>query len=117
MKRRTALRLAAILVAAFLLWGETGAADLDALLFHSGGTPVAAAIDHVESSQSSARHHADHCLVDFRLVARSGAAPAEAAGPPPAAPEYVVVLPPAATSDRFFPGFQQQSRAPPLTLA
>jgi hypothetical protein len=117
MRWRTPVRLAAIAVAALLLWGETGAADLDALLFHSGGTPVAAAINHVESSQSSARHHADHCLVDFRLVARGGAATAEAAGPPAAAPEHAVTLPPVAAPDRFSPGLHERSRAPPPTLA
>jgi hypothetical protein len=117
MPDRRLLRAAALAVAALLLWGETGAADLDALLYHSGGTPVAAAVNHVESRGAGQRHHADHCLADFRLLARGAAAPAEGSGPPPAAPEHAVALPPPALGATAFRGFHQRSRAPPASLA
>jgi hypothetical protein len=114
---RHAVRAAALAVATLLLWGETGAADLDALLYHGGGAPAPAAANHVESPGASGRHHADHCLADFRLLARGAVAPAEASGPPPAAPEHAIALPPPALGATGFRGFHQRSRAPPASLA
>ena len=114
LRRRAAPRLTALLLAALFVGGVGGASDLDALLFHRAGTPDAAAT-HYEPAGTS-NHHADHCLLTFRIANGSRAAPLRslvrfqgiarhAAAPRPAAPPH------------FFPGLHQDSRAPPVSLA
>jgi hypothetical protein len=108
-------RATALLLAALFLGGVGGSSDLDALLFHGAGAPAASAGPHFEPA-GAASHHADHCLLTFRIANGSRAAPLRslvrfqgiarhAAAPRPAAPP------------RFYPGLHQDSRAPPAPLA
>jgi hypothetical protein len=104
-------RLAAAAAALLFLGGTTAVSSLDALLFHRGARG-AVVVPHVEPG-GAASHHADQCLLTFRLAnGRLSAglshairfvalASRPAAAPPPAAPV------------RFYPGLHQQSRAPP----
>lgn len=105
-------RILAALLAAPFLAGVAGTSGLDALLFHRGGAPAGSFAPHVEAATGTA-HHADQCLLAFRLA--SG----RAAGPPasPVRPEGLrlraaAALPPAAPP-HFTPGLHQQSRAQP----
>jgi hypothetical protein len=116
-KRAGAFRLAALLVCALFFWGQLGAADLDALVFHSGSGAVAVARPHVESNSASQHDHADHCLVAFRLSATVDAGALQPTGPAAIPPEHAALLPPAASPHRFLPGLHQHSRAPPQSLA
>lgn len=116
MRRTLASRLFALLVAALLLGGAGGAADLDALLFHGAAGRNAVAAPHFEAGGTS-KHHADQCLLALRLASGTKAArsrlPMRLEGTPaPAASRRPVAVP-----DRFYPGLHQDSRAPPAPLA
>jgi len=119
MPRSRVLRFVATLAAALFLAGVTGASGLDAVVFHSG-SGVAGAVapfPHVESGSAGQHHHADHCLLAYRLangqltpslavaLRLAGTSLRPAAAPPP----------PVARG--FLPGLHQQSRAPPTPLA
>jgi len=113
MRRHPTSRLFAGLVAALLLGGAGGAADLDALLFH-GAARTAPASAHFEAARTA--HHADQCLLALRLATGAGAAPFAL----PARAEGMAARPaarrPVAAPERFDPGLHQDSRAPPLVL-
>jgi hypothetical protein len=116
MRRTPSTRLLAVLVAALFFAGEAGTSGLDAVLYHRAGVPVSAAVRHLERGRT-ANHHADQCLLAFRL-ANGRLSPAlglafrfegipshGAAAPRPAAPH------------RSYTGLSEQSRAPPAPLA
>jgi len=115
MGRARGIRFPAALVAALLLGGAGGTADLDALLFHRAGGPAAPAVAHLEAGGTTT-HHADQCLLALRLASgrltAAFAFPVRVEGLPlrGAAPA------PAAAPIRFYPGLHQQSRAPPSAL-
>ncbi len=116
MRHARTTRLAAALAALLFFGGESAVPGLDALLFHSGGAPSAVVVTHVESGATTG-HHADQCMLTFRLAAGrvssslgvairfEGMASRPAANPPAAVPLH------------FYPGLHQQSRAPPASLA
>jgi len=114
MRYPRATRLSAALAALILFGGETVVPGLDAVLFHSGGAP-AVSVPHVESGATT-NHHADRCMLTFRLAngrvtASLGVAirfEGMALHPAPKAPAAVPL--------RFYPGLHQQSRAPPAPL-
>jgi hypothetical protein len=116
MGRTRATRLAAALAALLFFGGETVVPSLDALVFHRGGAPAALIVSHVESGATT-NHHADQCMLTFRLAngrvsaALGVAIRFEAMALRPAA------SPPTAVPLRFYPGRHQQSRAPPAPLA
>ncbi len=86
MRRTVRSRATALLLAALFLGGVGGASDVDALLFHGAGAPGAAAT-HYEPSGTT-NHHADNCLLTFRVASGRGSAslgcPRPLRGHPPA---------------------------------
>jgi hypothetical protein len=112
--RRRARRVAATLLAAFFVGAAGGAADADALLFHRHDTGAALLGPHYEPA-GAANHHADHCLLTFRIHSGRRSTcpryPARLAG----VPEYPAARRPAAAPHRFRPGLHQESRAPPTS--
>ena len=108
-------RLTALVVAALFLGGVGGASDLDALLFHGAGAPRAAAA-HYEPGGTT-NHHADNCLLTFRVAGGRGAAPLGFPVRFEAIPLRSVAPRPTAAPRSFLPGLHQDSRAPPVALA
>ncbi|HXY38256.1 MAG TPA: hypothetical protein VEQ10_01215 [Vicinamibacteria bacterium] len=112
MRRVRATRLLTALLAVLFLAGVAGTSGLDALLFHRSGAPAAAQAPHVEPA-SAAGHHADQCLLAFRLaggrLTTALAFPVRVEGLPLRRAAAI----PAAAPLPFYPGLHQQSRAPP----
>ncbi len=104
-------RFAAAAAALLFLGGTTAVSSLDALLFHSG-TREAVVVPHVEAGGTTG-HHADQCLLSFRLANGRVSAGLPAAIRVLALPSRPAAAPPSAVPVRFYPGLHQQSRAPP----
>ena len=114
--RRTAFtRILAVTAAALFLGGVGGASDIDALLFHGPGSPGGAAAAHFESAGSS--HHADHCLLTFRVAGGRGAPTASVYIRFEGLPQRAAAPRPADAPHAFHPGLHEDSRAPPAALA
>ena len=109
-------RATALLLAASFLGGVGGASDLDAVLFHSPGTALAAGVPHIETA-GNPNCHTERCVLALRLangrVAPALAVPVRVEGMPLVA----VASRPDAAPHRFFPGLHLQSRAPPVSIA
>ena len=116
MRRPRASRFVAALAALLFFGGETAVPGLDALIFHSGGAPATFVVPHVESGATT-NHHADQCMLTFRLA--NGRVSATL---PVAIRFQGMALRPAAAAPavephRGYAGLHQQSRAPPAPLA
>jgi len=116
MRRPLVSRLFAVLVAALLLGGAGGEADLDALLFHGGASGPATTRPHFEAAGTGS-HHADQCLLALRLASGTRATPSLLPGRAEALPARGAARRPVTAPDRFYPGLHQDSRAPPSVLA
>jgi hypothetical protein len=114
-RRTLRSRVTALLVAALFLAGVGGASDLDALLFHGAGAPGAAAA-HYEPG-GAANHHADNCLLTFRVASGRGAAPLSFPLHCEGIPQHAAAPRQVAAPQSFHPGLDQDSRAPPAPLA
>ena len=115
MRRTGSTRILAVLVALLFLGGVGGASDVDALLFHGAGAPGAAAA-HFESSGTT-NHHADNCLLTFRVASGRGSLPLGSPVRFEGIPQHTAAPRPVATPRSFHPGLHQDSRAPPASLA
>jgi len=115
MRRTLSARILALLVAALFLGGVGGASDLDALLFHGAGAPGAAAA-HFESGGTT-NHHADNCLLTFRVASGRGASPLSFPVRFEGIPQHAAASRPVAAPRTYHPGLHQDSRAPPAPLA
>jgi hypothetical protein len=113
--RRLRSRATALLLAALFLGGVGGASDLDAVLFHGAGAPGAAAAHYEPGGTTS--HHADNCLLTFRVASGRGAAPPRAAVRFASLPQHTAAPRPLAAPHGFLPGLHEDSRAPPAPLA
>ncbi|MGA2381935.1 MAG: hypothetical protein ABSG61_00740 [Gemmatimonadales bacterium] len=102
------------MLAALFLGGVGGASDLDALLFHSPGTSVAAGLPHVETT-GNPNCHTERCLLALRLA--NGRAAQALAVPVriESMPLIAAALRTDAAPHRFFPGLHLKSRAPPAS--
>ena len=115
---RTSLgsRSVAALLAALFFGGAGGASDLDAVLFHRGGAPIAAGASHVEAA-AAANCHAERCVLALRLangrVAHGLAVPVRFEG----IPQHDAGAKPASAQRRASANPQQQPRAPPASIA
>jgi hypothetical protein len=114
LRQRAGSRLAAFLLAALFVGAVGGAADADALLFHTGHGHAALMGPHYEPG-GSPDHHADHCLLTFRI--HTGRRPAPRRFPVrfEGIPQHAAARRPAAAPHRFYPGLHQESRAPPTS--
>jgi len=115
MRRTLSARLLAILVAVLFIGGVGGASDLDALLFHGREAHDAPAAAHVERGGTT--HHADDCLLGFRLAGGRAAPPLGSPIRFEGIPQHAAAPRPTAAPQRFLPGLHQDSRAPPASLA
>jgi hypothetical protein len=109
------MRFLAASLAALFFAGVAGTSDLDALLFHPSATRTAVGQPCVVPSDTG--HHADGCLLTFRLghsrlSPRSSAALRLQPIPVRRAAELSSQIP-----RRFFSAFFQRCRAPPTPLA
>ncbi len=109
-------RAAALVVAAVFLGGVAGVSDLDALLFHRTGAPVAAGVAHLETANSGGCH-ADRCVLALRLTSGRQAPMPSLPVRFEAMPQHDAVSPPPAAPCRSDGVFTQLSRAPPAPLA
>jgi hypothetical protein len=116
MPRGRRLRLTGLVLAVLFLGAVGGAADLDALLFHAGRARDPYTGVHYEPA-GTANHHADHCLLTFRIHSGRRAAPLRFLVRFEAIPQHATPARPAAAPHRFHPGRHQESRAPPASLA
>ncbi len=105
-------RLVAAAAALLFLGGTTAVSSLDALLYHSGPRTVVT-VPHVEPGGATG-HHADQCLLSFRLANGRVSAAAPDALRFLSLPSRPAAQPPSAVPVRFYPGLHQQSRAPPI---
>jgi hypothetical protein len=108
-------RFVALLLAAHTLGAVAGAADLDALFFHTGPARAALMGPHFEPA-GTADHHADHCLLTLRIHSGRRSAPPRFPVRLEGIPQHAPARRPAVAPDRFFPGLHQESRAPPAPL-
>jgi hypothetical protein len=115
MRRTASSRILAVLLAALFIGGVGGASDLDALLFHGAGDPGAAAA-HFESG-GIANHHADNCLLTLRVASGRGSLPLGSPVRFEGIPQRTAAPRPVAVPRSFHPGFHQDSRAPPASVA
>lgn len=115
MRRIGRSRAAGLLLAILLLAAVGGASDLDALFFHTGRAPGAATGPHYEPAGTP--HHADHCLLSFRIGSGRRPGPRATAIRVQAFVEPPDSRRPAAVPHRFWPGLHQDLRAPPLASA
>jgi len=116
MPRALPTRILAGLVALLFFAGAAGTSGLDALLFHGAGSPGAAAAVHYEPTGTT-NHHADNCLLTFRLASGRGAAPLGALVRFEAIPRRAAVQRPPVEPHLDYTGLHAQSRAPPAPLA
>jgi hypothetical protein len=116
MRRALSIRILAVLVAALFFAGEAGMSGLDALLYHGSGATASTAVPHVERG-STANHHADQCLLAFRLANGRVSPSLGLAIRFEGIPSRGVTAPPPAVPPRSYTGLHEQSRAPPAPLA
>ena len=116
LRRRAAHHLTALLLAALFVGGVGGASDLDALFFHGSDVRATSAGPHVEPAGTS-NHHADHCLLTFRIGNGSRACPLRFPVRFEGITQHAAALRPTSAPPRFYPGLHQDSRAPPVSLA
>ncbi len=116
MGRALSTRILAGLVALLFFAGEAGTSGLDALLFHGAGAPRAAVAAHYEPGGTT-NHHADNCLLTFRLASGRSAPPLAFAVRFEGIPSHAVVPRPPAEPHLYYIGLNEQSRAPPAPLA
>jgi hypothetical protein len=116
MRRTFRSRATAILLAALFIVGGGGASDLDALLFHGAGVRLAVAGPHFEPGGTT-DHHADSCLLTFRVANGRGAAPLTFPVRFEGIPQNDAGSRPGTPPRRFDAGLLQQSRAPPAPPA
>jgi hypothetical protein len=115
-RRAPPSRATALLLAALFIGGVGGASDLDALLFHGAGVRAAVAGPHFEPGGTT-DHHADNCLLTFRVANGRGAAPLSFPVRFEGIPQNAAPARPAPAPQTFLPGLHQESRAPPSSLA
>lgn len=113
---RTGLHLTALILAALFLGGVGGAADVDAVLFHGAGAHSAPMGPHYEPAGTT-DHHADHCLLGFRISSGRRPASRRCHVRFEGIPQHAAARRPTAAPERFRPGLHQDSRAPPVSLA
>jgi len=116
MRRAPSTRILAALAAALFFAGETGMSGLDALLYHGPGTTTSVAVPHVEAG-STTNHHADRCLLAYRLSNGRVSPSLAVAIRFEAIPSHGVTARPPAVPHRSYTGLHEQSRAPPAPLA
>ena len=116
MRRAPSIRILAVLVAALFFAGEAGMSGLDALLFHGSGAEASVAVPHVEPG-STTNHHADQCLLAFRLANGRVSPSLGIAIRFEGIPSHGVTTRPPAVPHRSYTGLHEQSRAPPAPLA
>jgi hypothetical protein len=116
MRGARSTRILAILVAALFFAGEAGMSGLDAVLFHRAGVPDSAAVRHVERGRGTS-HHADQCLLAFRLANGRLSPSLGLAIRFEGIPSHETTARPPAEPHRSYTGLHQQSRAPPAPLA
>jgi hypothetical protein len=105
----------AVLLAAMFFAGEAGTSGLDAVLYHGPGAAASAAVPHVE--RGTTNHHADRCLLAFRLANGRQSRALGLALRFEAIPSRGVTSRPPAAPHRSYTGLHEQSRAPPAPLA
>jgi hypothetical protein len=113
-RQRAGSRLTAVLLAALLLGAAGGAADVDALVFHTGHGRATLMEPHYEPAGTT-NHHADHCLLTFRIHTGRPAPPPRFPVRSEGVPQHAATRRPAAAPHRFFAGLHQESRAPPTS--
>ena len=116
MRRTPSTRILAILAAALFFAGETGMSGLDAVLYHGAGAPASAAVRHLERGRT-ANHHADQCLLAFRLANGRLSPSLGLAIRFEGIPSHGVTARPPAEPHRSYTGLHEQSRAPPTPPA
>jgi hypothetical protein len=116
MRGALSTRILAALVALLFFGGEAGMSGLDALLFHGPGAAASAAVPHVEPG-STTNHHADQCLLAFRLANSPLAPSLDIAIRFEGIPSRLAAHRPPAILHRSYTGLHEQSRAPPAPLA
>jgi len=109
-------RATALFLTALFLGGVGGASDLDALLFHPVGSPVAARVPHIETA-GNPNCHTDRCVLGLRLANGRAAPDLRVPVRFEGMPCVATTARPTAAPHRFFPGRHRQSRAPPDLLA
>jgi hypothetical protein len=115
MRGTPSTRILAALVALLFFGGEAGMSGLDALLFHGPGATASVAVPHVEPG-STTNHHADQCLLAFRLANGRVSPPLGIAIRFEGIPSRALAARPSAEPHRFYTGLHEQSRAPPARL-
>ena len=115
MRGAQSTRILAILVAAMFFAGEAGMSGLDAVLYHRAGAPASAAARHVERGRG-ANHHADQCLLAFRLANGRLTPTLGLAIRFEGIPSHGVTARPPAEPPGSYTGLHEQSRAPPPPL-
>jgi hypothetical protein len=115
MRGTPSTRILAVFVALLFFAGEAGTSGLDALLYHRPGAATAAAVPHVEPGRA-ANHHADQCLLAFRLANGRVSPPLGIAIRFEGIPSRALAARPSAEPHRFYTGLHEQSRAPPARL-
>jgi hypothetical protein len=116
MRGAQSTRILAALVATLFFAGETGMSGLDALLFHGPGAAVSVAVPHVEPGNTT-NHHADQCLLAFRLANSRITPSLGLAIRFEGLPSHQLTPRPPAVPHRSYTGLHEQSRAPPAPLA
>ncbi len=109
-------RVAALALAALFLGGVGGASDLDAVLFHGTGAKVTTGVSHVETAANAACH-AERCVLGLRLASGRVAPRLDLQIRFEGIPEHAAQPWPDSAPHRASAGSQQQSRAPPVSIA
>ena len=115
MRGAPSTRILAVLLAALFFAGEAGTAGLDAVLYHRDRAAASAAVPHVERGTTS--HHADRCLLAFRLTNGRQSPSLGLAIGLEGVPSRGEPSRPPAEPHRSYTGLHEQSRAPPALLA